>query len=541
MVKSYRTLIPFLLFAGLIAGCAAPKQTIRIFPPDDQLVTVIYPRPTPTSTFLAPSDSVILKAAPDSLFLFGHVEDPNGRLEVNGQNIPLHPDGGWIAWVARGDVLPLPESDRFHPGTYSKVTLRYETGSYDGQGTHRTSRTIRFVRTGPLTPDPAESVFHSKEMRLRVTGDDAKLRCGIPGTYDMFPVRGTVLIADGYQGVTERQWRIPLPQGRVGWIEDSKVTVDPSLVIPQPLAISKVVCEVDGRNTRIRIPIGDKRLFRVDRVEDNRIDLTLFGAVSTTDIIVQPTESRAVDEARWTQLDESTYQLTAIIRPEWFWGWETGYDAENWLVWKIVEAPEIRKKPLDGLVIVTDPGHGGENLSAIGPTGFTEKNANRMLGDAVTAAFRAGGAVVYPTRTMDVQLSLNERVEFARSMKADLFISLHHNALPQGVNPFLHHGASMHYYHRHALPLAEALYRGMTDGEWAGDGVRYQDLAITRASFCPTVLVEAGFMIHPEEEALFKTPEHHEWIAEQMRSGLTDYLLDLRTRQQASLTSLRVR
>ena len=541
MVRVDRNILPLLAILLFVAGCAAPQRTVRIFPPDDQLVTVIYPRATENSTFLAPADSIIFKTAPDSLFLFGKVEDPNGRLEVNNRTIPIHPDGGWLAWVARGNVLPLPVDSPYHPGNESVVTIRYETASYVGQEIHRTSRRIHFVTTGPQGIDPVELEFHPQEMRLKVTVDNAKLRCGNPGTYDAFPQRGTVLIADGWQGIETKRWRIPLSQERIGWIDDSMVSVDPPLVYPEPSLITKAMCEVDGRITRVVIPIDQKKLYRVDHVDENRLELVIFDAVSATDIILQPTESRAVDEIRWSQQDGSTYCLTAYIRPEWFWGWDDGFDNDGNLVWQIIEAPEIGKKPLEGLIIVTDPGHGGDQFSAIGPTGLMEKDANQMLGEAMNAELRKGGAKVYPTRTKDVTLGLLDRIEFANRMKADMLISLHHNALPQGVNPALHRGASLHYYQRHSLPMAEAVYRAISDGDWHGDGVRYQDLAMTRPSFCPSVLLEAGFMLHPEEEVLFKTPEHHQWISMLLRTGLEEYLTDLRQQQQESLKTLRVR
>lgn len=541
MVRSTQRWLPPLFAALILAGCAAPEQTVRIFPPDDQLVTVIYPRDDPSSTFLSPADSIIIETAPDSLFLFGHVEDANGRLEINGRDIPIHPEGGWLAWVARGNVLPLPTDSPYHPGNQSTVSIKYETAAYPGQEVHRTSRRIHFVTTGPQGINPLELDFRPQEMRLKVTSDNAKLRCGNPGTYVMFPARGTILIADGNQGLTTKQWRIPLSMGQVSWIDDDMVTVDAPLTIPESALITKAMCEVDGRDTRVQIPVGQRKLYRVDRVDEDRLELTIYGAVSKTDIILQPTESRAVDEIRWSQVDSTTYRLTAFIRPEWFWGWDDGYDSDDNLTWKIIEAPEIGKKPLEGLTIVTDPGHGGSQFSAIGPTGLMEKDANQMLGEKVNASLREAGATVFPTRTKDVTLGLIERIDFAKHHKADILISLHHNALPQGINPELHKGASVHYYQRHSLGVAEAMYRGMTDGEWHGDGVRYQDLAMTRPSFCPAVLVEAGFMLHPNEEVQFKRPDHHAWIASMMTSGLEQYLEDLRIRQQESLETLRVR
>lgn len=82
----------------------------------------------------------------------------------------------------------------------------------------------------------------------------------------------------------------------------------------------------------------------------------------------------------------------------------------------------------DPVVIVIDPGHGGENLGTI-ENGFLEKEMTLKTAQAMYEELCLYDNVqVYMTRTVDVDLSLKERAEFAASVNADFLFSLHYNA-----------------------------------------------------------------------------------------------------------------
>ncbi|MDE6923901.1 MAG: N-acetylmuramoyl-L-alanine amidase, partial [Acetatifactor sp.] len=82
----------------------------------------------------------------------------------------------------------------------------------------------------------------------------------------------------------------------------------------------------------------------------------------------------------------------------------------------------------DKLVIVIDPGHGGDNRGTI------ENNHEEKFMTMTTALamynelLKYDGVEVYLTRTEDVKMSLAERAEFAASVDADFMFSIHYNA-----------------------------------------------------------------------------------------------------------------
>lgn len=83
----------------------------------------------------------------------------------------------------------------------------------------------------------------------------------------------------------------------------------------------------------------------------------------------------------------------------------------------------------DNIIIVIDPGHGGENLGTDSNPNFYEKEINLITANALIEELsKYPGITVYSTRTDDVDLSLKERAVFAKEVDADFLFSLHYNA-----------------------------------------------------------------------------------------------------------------
>ncbi len=81
------------------------------------------------------------------------------------------------------------------------------------------------------------------------------------------------------------------------------------------------------------------------------------------------------------------------------------------------------------IVIVIDPGHGGENYGTDVNPAFLEKDINLITANALIEELsKYSGVTVYSTRTTDTDLSLKERAKFAEKVNADFLISIHYNA-----------------------------------------------------------------------------------------------------------------
>lgn len=188
--------------------------------------------------------------------------------------------------------------------------------------------------------------------------------------------------------------------------------------------------------------------------------------------------------------------------------------------------------PVRGAHVVLDPGHGGSEPGAVGPTGLTERDLNLDIANRVATRLRAEGATVVLTRPGDQRVTLQTRAAIVTALKPLAFVSIHHNAAPltNGPDP----GSEL--YHQLADPeskrLAGLLWEELQaafapfGSDWAvGDdpGARARQSFSTgddfygvlrRSQGVPAVLTEAAFLSDPEEEALLRTDEFRDAEAE---------------------------
>jgi len=87
-------------------------------------------------------------------------------------------------------------------------------------------------------------------------------------------------------------------------------------------------------------------------------------------------------------------------------------------------APDTSSK-----VIVIDPGHGGRDSGAVGYKKYREKMVTLQIATELSKILKANGYKVYMTRTGDTYLKLRKRTEVANRKNADMFISIHANAI----------------------------------------------------------------------------------------------------------------
>jgi N-acetylmuramoyl-L-alanine amidase len=173
--------------------------------------------------------------------------------------------------------------------------------------------------------------------------------------------------------------------------------------------------------------------------------------------------------------------------------------------------------------VVLDPGHGGGETGAVGPGGTREKDVNLAVAEAAKAKLETLGATVVLTRTSDYRITLLARAAIATSLHPILFVSIHHNADPDGP----HDGPGSETYqqigvadsHRAAGLIWEEVTRTLAQHQivWVGDtdaGAKYRPAGdggdyygiLRRARPVPAVLSEAAFLTNPPEEALLRDP-----------------------------------
>jgi N-acetylmuramoyl-L-alanine amidase len=199
--------------------------------------------------------------------------------------------------------------------------------------------------------------------------------------------------------------------------------------------------------------------------------------------------------------------------------------------------------------IVLDPGHGGRDTGARGPTGLMEKTVSMELARKLALKLEPDFQVLL-TRSDDYQVELLQRAALANQSNALLMVSIHTGS------SFLHRteGIGVFYYaplkvegrpttdsgdeaaaqrwrnaqlrHKNAsMTLAKSLYAALT-GEAAGNDrdIRGVPLKVLEGADLPAVLVEVGYITHPATEMKLSTAEGIDRLSQALADGIRHYV-----------------
>ncbi len=237
----------------------------------------------------------------------------------------------------------------------------------------------------------------------------------------------------------------------------------------------------------------------------------------------------------------------------------------RWLSLVLVAAPAWA-----GPLIVIDPGHGGDQGGASSPAGLLEKTLALTLTKKLKAQLEADlGATVRLTREKDAALQLQDRVSLANKAKPDLFISLHANSMPTQRQRALNEGIETYFLsasasgedakkvaarenaeagaqprgvggdtlafiladlqraetHHDSSRLAYAVHEALVAQTGAVDrGVQQAPFYVLMGLEAPAVLVEVGFISHPEEAKKLGDAAYQQKLAAAISAGVKRFL-----------------
>lgn len=368
--------------------------------------------------------------------------------------------------------------------------------------------------------DPNRPVVAEGAAPLPPEGNGTVIGRPGPGyTYTYFWPNGTRLTLTGERN---GEYRVRLTPDLDAWVARGDVRLFPAGTPPPGGAVGTVRLRPAQGFIDVRVALPERLPFQV--VEGERsLELTIFGGASDTDWLLYGPSDPLIRRAEWEQRPGGRYTLRLHLdQPP--WGYQTFWTANDDLVLRVRRPPAIDPDhPLRGLLIAVDAGH--PPAGATGPTGLTEAEANLQLALRLRTLLEAAGARVFMTRTDMSPLSLTARTNMAVKANADLLISIHNNAFPDGVNPFANNGTSVYYNHRHSAALADSLQQELLRELRLRDlGIGRADLALVRPTWMPAVLTETLFMMVPRQEAALRAPAVQERIARAHLRGLEAFL-----------------
>ncbi len=178
--------------------------------------------------------------------------------------------------------------------------------------------------------------------------------------------------------------------------------------------------------------------------------------------------------------------------------------------------------PNSRIVVMIDPGHGGRDPGAVGIGGLQEKNVILPISRRVAALLEQNGVQAVMTRSDDRFISLRGRTDMASRARADLFVSIHANAISMS-RPDVN-GLETYYYSS-GLRLAQTIHRSMLQSTGMRDrGVKRARFYVLRNTSMPAVLVEVGFVTGREDAPKLSDPRFRDQMAEAIARGILQYV-----------------
>lgn len=178
--------------------------------------------------------------------------------------------------------------------------------------------------------------------------------------------------------------------------------------------------------------------------------------------------------------------------------------------------------PNGKLVVVVDPGHGGPDPGAIGIGGIQEKEIVLDISKQVAAILEQAGVQAVMTRTSDIDLDLEPRVQLAQRVNAAIFVSIHANAIDR-TRPEIN-GLETYYYES-GLDLARSIHSSVLESLNIADRrVRSARFYVLRRTSMPAVLVETGFVTGRDDAPRLANPAFRSQMAAAIARGILQYL-----------------
>jgi N-acetylmuramoyl-L-alanine amidase len=337
------------------------------------------------------------------------------------------------------------------------------------------------------------------------TTDSLTVGKAVPsGTYQWFFPTGTRAVRSG---VWNDQVRLALSRTQVAWVNAADVHQLPAGTPPPGGVVGSVRLTAGPHSVTLRVPLPDRLPYRVEE-GDRTLALRIYGGMSDVNWMQYGATDSLVRRMSYLQETRDELVITLELSRR-VWGYRTRFDGRDLLL-EVRRPPAIDpKSPLRARTIVLDPGH--PPVGATGPTGVREPAVTLAVALKAKTLLERAGATALLTRSDSSPVDLYPRTKFAELHDADVLVSIHANALPDGVNPFSNNGTSVYYFHPRSADLGRALDQQIAAALGLRDlGSGRGDYALVRPTWMPAALTEGAFMMLPDQEALLAS-EAGQW------------------------------
>lgn len=463
--------------------------SLLIFSCNTYAAQIVYPK----------SNDVVINSG--ETFFIGN-EKPDRELLINGEKVKIHPSGGFYHVVKLKDGENIFTIDnKTDENLIYKIKKPLPSAKQTAKSVYKEFTTSSiYITTGDNSPLRNAPDDNGKS-RLQTLSKDIPLE--VIGEYGKY-------------------YKIKLAKDDYAWIDKGNVKQNNSFDYSPAKVVTYTFEENNSKlkyNIKLdkKVPyiVSEKRIFDLINNKYNEksdgLDITLYNVKGYA---------------------ENKYEL-GIDLPNNLFGYKAYFTDGNEFVIEIKKFPEASEgRPLKGIKVTLDPGHGGSEYGAIGCLGDKEKDINLAIALKTKSLLEKAGAKVYLTRSDDKDLGLYDRVKISNSNDSDIFLSLHANALPDSLASTYRSGTSTYYFYSQSAPLARILLETMTkELGTSNDKVRQESFAVIRNTESPSVLIEVAYMINPDDNAKLVSPEFQNKAAKSIVHGLERYINELHEQQ----------
>lgn len=312
----------------------------------------------------------------------------------------------------------------------------------------------------------------------------------LDGTYKSIYKQGTI---EGF--VADNNYSVELSSG--GYIKKSAV----ELVNPKDAqlpAITKISLTDDEQHQSFVLKGAAGIPFEFQYDDEGAITLSLLGNYDLSGLTLP--ESGLFSEVSQSQADGQTKLYFKPNNPQDIWGYDVFYkDSDALIYFKKAPAKSNNPfKPLQNLVVVLDPGHGGNDPGALGVLrtfGPNEKEINLAVATAIKNRLELLGATVHMTREDDSTISLTDRAIYTTDKLPHVSISTHHNSLAESSDSNKAYGVEGYYYYGISKDLSDTMLKYVTSATERKYRVSWQaNYIVTKYNYAKSMLLEIGYL-----------------------------------------------
>lgn len=431
----------------------------------------------------------------ESTFIFGSVK-PNAALTINSESVKIWDDGVFV------QIVPLYYGE-------NKITVEETLNGKKESVVYVITRNKKKAEKYPPLPYAHKqdgTYLYTKTIKENATVRE-KPSLSSKRVIDL-PV-GIVLYLEGQKG---DYYKIDAKGSGEFWIHRSNI--DEPIILSDKISskVKNPEYYSDKFYNYMKVPLSYPVFYTLNQ-DGKKLKLTLFGIENPKN------EKHSLGNLEF--VFENDNQVL---------GYDAYYEDDKFILRRAKIPDKVNPyKPLFGVRIFVDAGHGGIEKGAVGPTRVNEKDINLAIAKKLITMLENEGAIVSYSRIDDRQVSLYDRVKMAKDNNAFISLSIHNNSLPNGKNPYVNHGCETHYYNDNAKVLAYIIKNNLVlDLGLKDNGLHKSSFALNRSTNPVSVLVEVAYMINPDEYKKLRNPDFQTKTAESLCKSLKEFMILLK-------------